>query len=377
MIKRILKMIGLIIGTIVVLLVIVGVLFVNLNPEFGGKASAEKIKEYSKSPNYRIDKFVNKEEVKLSFTASQYIEMIFKFFRIQPNTVPDISIPVVHSDSTEIAVYESDIPRLIWFGHSTFLLQVGGKNILIDPMFGDVPAPHPWLGNSRFSKSLPLEIEKLPFIDFVILSHDHYDHLDYGSISKLKSKVKQFYTPLGVGNHLIAWGIDQSKVKELDWWDEVEIGEFIFACTPAQHFSGRGIGDNAATLWASWVIKSENHSIFFSGDSGYSTHFKEIGEKYGPFDFAMIECGQYNEQWKQIHMMPEETVQAGIDLKAELIMPIHWAAFKLAFHTWTDPIERVTKKAKEMEMPIATPMIGESIFINRLDAFPQSRWWSK
>ncbi len=377
MLKRILKMIGLIIFTFVVLLVVVGVLFLNFSPEFGGKASDAKLEQYSKSDNFKIDKFVNKEEVKLSFTAGQYVEMIFKFFRTQPNTIPDKSIPVIHYDSTEVAIYNSDIPRLIWFGHSAFLLQINSKNILVDPMFGDVPAPHPWLGKSRFSKSLPIEIEKLPHIDAVILSHDHYDHLDYGSISKLKSKVKQFYTPLGVGNHLTAWGIDTSKVKELDWWDEVKFGEFTFACTPAQHFSGRGIGDNASTLWASWVIKDKENTIFFSGDSGYNTHFKEIGDKYGPFDFAMIECGQYNEQWKQIHMMPEETVLAGIDLKAKLIMPIHWAAFKLAFHTWTDPIERVIKKAKEMNIPIATPMIGEAILIDNKNEFPNSNWWTK
>lgn len=377
MLKQILKMIGLIIGSLVVLIVVAGVLFLNFSPEFGGKASDEQLEQYGKSANFKIDKFVNKEEVKLSFTAGQYVEMIFKFFGTQPKAVPDKSIPVISFDSTEIAVYDSDIPRLIWFGHSAFLLQISGKNILIDPMFGDVPAPHPWLGKSRFSKSLPIEIEKLPYIDVVILSHDHYDHLDYGSINRLASKVKQFYTPLGVGNHLTAWGIDANKVKELDWWDKVNLGEFTFVCTPAQHFSGRGISDNAATLWASWVIKSENHSIFFSGDSGYNIHFKEIGEKYGPFDIAMIECGQYNEQWKQIHMMPEETVLAGIDLKAELIMPIHWAAFKLAFHTWTDPIERVTKKAKEMNLPITTPMIGEPIILDKQKAFPNSEWWTR
>lgn len=370
-------MIFLIIGAFLFLLVFAGVLFVNFYPAFGAKVTPERQEHYAKSPNYTSDKFVNKEEVKLSFSFLQFVKMLFKFLGSQPNTIPDKDIPVVHYDNTDIAIYDSDIPRLIWFGHSTFLLQVSGKSILIDPMFGDVPAPHPWLGKHRFSKSLPIEIEKLPQIDAVILSHDHYDHLDYGSITKLKSKVNQFFTPLGVGSHLTEWGIDSSKVKELDWWDEVQYGDFTFACTPAQHFSGRRMGDRGATLWASWVIKTAENSIFFSGDSGYNAHFKEIGEKHGPFDFAMIECGQYNEQWKQIHMMPEQTVLAGIDLKAKLIMPIHWAAFKLAFHTWTDPIERVTKKAKEMNLPIATPMIGEPILIDKQNQFPHSDWWTK
>jgi L-ascorbate metabolism protein UlaG (beta-lactamase superfamily) len=241
-------------------------------------------------------------------------------------------------------------------------------------MFGKVPAPHPTLGNNRFSKELPIEVEKLPLIDAVLISHDHYDHLDYGSIKKLKEKVKMFYTPLGVGAHLHEWGIEKERIVELDWWQETTFDSLIFRCTPAQHFSGRGLNDRANTLWSSWIIQSEHDNIFFSGDSGYGPHFKEIGDKYGPFDFAMMECGQYNELWPEIHMFPEETAQAGIDVQAKLIMPIHWGAFKLGMHPWTEPVERISKKADELGIEMIIPKIGEPIEFYNSSGI-KSTWW--
>lgn len=368
-------MIGIVLGSIVLIVIIVGVLFINFNPEFGGSPSKEKSIEYSKSSNYKDGEFLNKTKVEMSFTFSQYIEMIFKFFGSQPNTIPDKPLPVSKLNPTEVDSYNSSTPRVIWFGHSAILLQINNKNILIDPMFGDVPAPHPWLGKSRFTDGLPLEIEQMPKVDAVLFSHDHYDHLDYSSIMKLKDKVENFYVPLGLGNHLLEWGIEADRIQEMDWWSETEFENMTFACTPAQHFSGRGISDRNSTLWASWVIKSDSTTLYFSGDSGYNTHFKEIGVKYGPFDFAMMECGQYNQQWKQIHMMPEETVQAGLDLKAKLIMPIHWGAFKLAFHTWTDPVERLEKESQRLGLPITTPIIGVPIVLSNPPIAPHNKWW--
>ena len=179
----------------------------------------------------------------------------------------------------------------------------------------------------------------------------------------MKDKVSKFYAPLGVGLHLREWGVHPAQIVELDWWEEATHEDLVFKCAPAQHFSGRGLSDRGATLWGSWVIQSPTENIFFSGDSGYGPHFKEIGDTYGPFDFAMMECGQYNEMWKEIHMMPEETAQAGIDIKAKFIMPIHWGAFKLAMHSWTDPIERVIKKAQSLDLPVIAPKIGEPIYL--------------
>ncbi|PRX54839.1 MBL fold metallo-hydrolase [Flagellimonas meridianipacifica] len=361
-----------VIGIIVGILIIGTILFVNLSPQFGGKATEEQKKEYAKSKNYKDEKFVNTNEVKLDMSFGDMIKSLIGFLRKQPNSVPTKSLDVVKMDSLQL-VNTKEPSTLYWFGHSSFLLQVQDKIILIDPMFGDVPAPHPLLGNKRFSTELPMEVEKIPEIDMVILSHDHYDHLDYGSIQKLKNKVKMFYAPLGVGVHLNEWGVEKERIVELDWWQETAYEDVKLVCTPAQHFSGRGFSDRAKTLWSSWVIQSNGENIFFSGDSGYSEHFKQIGDKYGPFDFAMIECGQYNRLWPDIHMFPEETAQAGLDVGAERIMPIHWGAFKLALHTWTDPIKRVAKKSNELGIELVAPKIGEPIFFQQDMAL--NPWW--
>lgn len=363
------------IGTIIIILVLTTVTigFIKLSPQFGGKATFEQREHYQKSNNYKNEKFINQKEVQLDMGLRDMGRSLVGYFKPQVNSTPLANVQVQRIDSLEI-VQHKDSARVVWFGHSAFLLQISNKTILIDPMFGDVPAPHPMLGGKRFSKELPIAVEKLPNIDAVLISHDHYDHLDYETIQKLKDRVERFYTPLGVGAHLVAWGVEPSRIVELDWWEEAQFNDLKFACTPAQHFSGRGLTDRAKTLWSSWVIQSETESIFFSGDSGYASHFKEIGEKYGPFDFAMMECGQYNEMWSDIHMFPEETLQAGIDVRAKTIMPIHWGAFKLAMHSWTDPIERITKAAEKFDVKIVIPQIGETLDINALE-YTTKTWW--
>ena len=371
--KRFFKMLLSIIASIIILIVLIVVLFIRLSPEFGGEASVVQKVEYAKSENFSDGKFVNKESVNLDVSFSQFVKIIRQYMKPHPNTVPENAIAVNKLDSLSI-VHNQTETKMVWFGHSTFLLEIGKQNILIDPMFGSVPAPHPALGTKRFSNELPIEIESLPQIDVVILSHDHYDHLDYGSIIKLKDKVGMFYVPLGLGAHLIEWGIPIERVKELDWWEEIVHDGLVFKCAPAQHFSGRGMTDRMNTLWASWIIQSKKENIFFSGDSGYGNHFKAIGEKYGPFDFAMIECGQYNDLWSDIHMFPEETAQAAVDLKTKRMMPIHWGAFKLAMHEWTDPVERVIKKAKELKMEIVVPQIGSQINMKK-PIVDEIQWW--
>lgn len=309
----------------------------------------------------------------MEMSFKDFTKSMAAYFSPQPHSVPEKDITVATIDSVTVSDYDGPT-RLVWFGHSAFLLQMDGKNILLDPMFGEVPAPAPFLGKKRFSAQLPIIVEKLPVIDVVIFSHDHYDHLDYGSVLALKDKVKQFITPLGVGSHLEKWGVPSNHIQELDWWQETNVEDITFACTPAQHFSGRGLTDRGSTLWSSWVIKASDENLFFSGDSGYGDHFKDIGNAYGPFDFAMLECGQYNELWHAIHMMPEETAQAGIDLKAKKAMPIHWGAFKLAMHPWTEPVERVSAKAKELQLPLVTPKIGVPIVLGNEEQ-SSSKWW--
>lgn len=369
--KKIIKMILLSIVGIVLFLVITVALFVNLSPQFGKGPTKEQQEVYNKSGHFENGKFVNTHASPMDVNFGKVLkEMIKK----DPTRKPSKTIAVEKIDSLNIVNTNDSITQLTWFGHSTFLLEMDGKKILIDPMFGDTPSPHPWLGVKRYSKELPIEVEQLPAIDAVILSHDHYDHLDYESIKKLKDKVAHYYAPLGVGNHLIEWGVDPKNVHEFNWWDATNIDNIELVCTPARHFSGRGLTDRASTLWASWVIKGKKSNIFFSGDSGYDDHFKEIGKKYGPFDIALMECGQYNQDWKYIHMMPEETAQAAVDVKSKVVLPIHWGAFTLAFHSWTDPIERVSIKAKELGIPVATPKIGEPIIIGN-ETYPNQNWW--
>ncbi len=361
------------IGVLITIIVVVGVLFVNLSPQFGGKATSEQQKAYAQSQNYQDGRFNNIGGVKNEMSGGDMLKAIRSMLKTVPNAKPKSPIQVQKIDSLNILQYQSET-RFIWFGHSTFLLQINNKSILIDPMFSDVPAPHPLLGSKRFSKELPIEIEKLPKIDAVVLSHDHYDHLDYTSIKNLKHKVDVFYAPLGLGNHLREWGITSEKIVELDWWQDVNLDDLTFISTPAQHFSGRGVTDRDKTLWCSWIIQSDSESIFFSGDSGYGPHFKTIGDRYGPFDFAMMECGQYNPLWSEIHMFPEETAQAGLDVKAKKLMPIHWGAFKLAPHAWLDPIERVVVKAKELNVELVIPEIGQPTLVNGKHT-PFEQWW--
>ena len=359
---------------LIVALVVFYYLFVGFYPSFGGDVSKDRQDSYRMSAQFNQGTFVNSNPVKLDMSFGQMLSISRKvFFQKTENGRPAQDIKPVKIDSTDLADYASPT-RLFWFGHSSFLIQMNDKNILIDPMFSAVPAPHTLLGSKRFNSEMPIEVQQLPNLDVVLISHDHYDHLDYRTIKALKDKVNQFYTPLGVGVHLEAWGVAKEKIKELDWWQETSLDDMTFICAPARHFSGRKMNNRQSTLWGSWILQSATENIFFSGDSGYDTHFKEIGEKYGPFDFAMLECGQYNTMWPDVHMFPEETAQAGIDLKAAKIMPIHWGAFKLAMHSWTDPVERVTKKANELNVPVITPQIGEEIILNEETA-RSIAWW--
>lgn len=363
----------LIVTTVLIGVIVIAItLFLNLSPQFGASKKAKRTTKILNSPNYYDGTFENKEKtvVMTEFKLSTF----FEFFT-DGDKVPDIPIPVQSINPEQINGLADSLTRVTWFGHSTVLIETSGKTIFIDPMFGEVPAPIPWFGSKRFNPKLPLDIESLPFIDVVLISHDHYDHLDYGSIIKLKEKVGKFYAPLGVGAHLISWGINPDNVIEMDWWETESFEELTFVSTPARHFSGRGLFDRGSTLWCSWVIQSEYMNIFFSGDGGYGEHFKEIGDKYGPFDFTMLECGQYNEQWAQIHMLPKQIPQAQIDLRGKLMMPIHWGAFKLALHRWNEPVELLLKETTKLGMDVATPEIGEPIIIG--EPFPNVHWFAK
>jgi L-ascorbate metabolism protein UlaG (beta-lactamase superfamily) len=254
------------------------------------------------------------------------------------------------------------------------MVEIAGKTLLLDPMLGHTPSPIPFTGSRRYSGQLPFELGELPAIDAVIISHDHYDHLDYGSIQRLKSIVQRFIVPLGVGAHLESWGVPKSAIEEHGWGDAFEYGGLKLVCMPARHFSGRSVGGADSTLWCSWIIDSGSERIFFSGDSGYGPHFREIGETYGPFDLTMMDCGQYDDRWPGVHMRPEEAVQAHLDVNGKRLVPIHWAAFTLAVHDWSEPAERVLQAAKQRGIQLATPRIGEPVPVRSAE-YPAEAWW--
>lgn len=374
MLKRLFKRIMIAIVTILITLVISYFLFTNFYPTFGGDITKERKEIYKESPQYKNNKFNNTLPVPKDLSFTETLSLAYKFFTTKvPNARPKKDLNVKTVDSADVANYNKE-SRLFWYGHSSFLLQIEGKNILLDPMLGKVAAPHPLMSANRFNTKFPIALEQLNKIDAVLFSHDHYDHLDYETILKIKDKAKRFYVPLGVGVHLEAWGVAKDKITELDWWQNTKLDNLTFVCTPAQHFSGRKLNNSQSTLWSSWVIQSKQDNIYFSGDSGYSPHFKEIGDKYGPFDIALMECGQYNQMWADIHMMPEETAQAGLDVQAKKIVPIHWAGFKLALHSWTDPIVRVKARAKELNLDVITPEIGDEIIVKDTTN-NTTNWW--
>jgi L-ascorbate metabolism protein UlaG (beta-lactamase superfamily) len=285
-------------------------------------------------------------------------------------TVPRAPIPVQRLDAAALAAAPD--ASLFRLGHSTLLLKLGGEFWLTDPVFSERASPVRWAGPKRFHAP-PISIAELPPIKGVILSHDHYDHLDRAAVLELAPKVEMFITPLGVGDRLIAWGIPASRVRQLDWWQQTTLGGVRLVAAPAQHFSGRGLSDGDRTLWASWVILAGDLRLFFSGDTGYHAGFKTIGERFGPFDVTLMETGAYDAQWPDIHMQPEQTLQAHLDLQGRWLMPVHNGTFDLALHAWHEPFDRIHALAQARGVPLATPGMGERLSL----AQPQAgaRWW--
>ena len=234
--------------------------------------------------------------------------------------------------------------NVYWLGHSTLVVETGGKRLIVDPIFGSAS---PFSLMTRLQPA-PIAFEELPEIHGVLISHDHYDHLEMESAKKFAAKGVPFFVPLGVGSHLRSWGVPENLINEMDWWEEKELDGVTIACTPSRHFSGRGLSDGNSTLWSSWSIIGEEKRFYYSGDTSYSPHFKEIGEKYGPFDIAAIENGAYNENWSDVHLFPEQSVQASLDVKAKAMIPVHWGMYDLALHEWFEPINRAVAHGEKL-----------------------------
>lgn len=345
--------------------------FVSFAPQFGKVPEGKDLERIKQSKNYGQNEFVNLIETKMDFSLSDMPKMMYNFFNPPKGKNPQKPQPTnwQGGDNTDI----DSLAYVTWYGHSAVLLEIDDKRILIDPMLGSASAPVSFL-TKRFDYQKPIDLKNIEHIDAIIISHDHYDHLDHVSILELKDKTDHFFTALGVGSHLKHWGVKPENITELDWWQSKSFKGLEITAAPARHFSGRGITDRNKTQWASWAVKGQHQNIYFSGDGGYGPHFKTIGEKLGPFDFAMMECGQYNELWSAIHMMPEQSVQAGQDVKGKVLMPIHWGAFDLAPHKWQDPIERFSKEANAKGAQFTSPVIGERFSIG--GDFPNTEWWT-
>jgi L-ascorbate metabolism protein UlaG (beta-lactamase superfamily) len=335
----------------------------------GKLPSAKLLERLKRSPNYKGKGFQNLSDTPMKAEDTSYWKMTRDYFKKHPNTKPPGILPTVKTDLKNITGTK---PVFIWFGHSSYFIRFNNKNFLVDPVFSGNAAPVSFMVKA-FPGADIYTLDEIPEIDVLILTHDHYDHLDYKTIRNLKGKVGKVISSLGISSHLSYWGIDEEKIVELDWWDAIKLdGELEMVAAPARHFSGRGI-KRAQSLWSSFILRSPAYSFYLGGDSGYDHHFKDIGEKYGPFDLAVLECGQYNRMWPLIHMMPEETAQAAIDLKAKVLLPVHWGKFMLAMHEWNEPVKRVLIKAKELNLKVTTPRIGEPVIID--ESYPDNSWW--
>lgn len=320
-------------------------------------------------------KYQNTIDTRMDMSPAKMFSVLWRMVRGVEDRAPKHLLPNVAFDA---ARFNADTQETLisWFGHSSLLVKFAGKNILFDPVFNPRASMFSFAGPKNFGYAHPMHVSKLPRIDMVVLSHDHYDHLDRGVIMDIHASVPQFYVPLGVGARLVKWGVDPAKVKEFDWWQKTDVGGlFELVCTPSRHFSGRGITDRNTTLWCSWVFIGREERFYFSGDSGYSPEFKTIGDTYGPFDFAFIECGQYNRDWEAIHMMPEQSVQAALDVRTALAIPIHWGKFALALHGWKEPVQRFIGEAEKRGLPYFFPQIGDAYAAKNITNVPPA-WWS-
>ena len=334
---------------------------------FGHVPIGTRLERIKKVPNYRDGAFQN-----LSLTpvmVNGILINIRDFLQPGQDREPSQPLPSVKTDLNDLPAAGA---TLIWFGHSSYLLKIAGKTILVDPVFSGNASPVSFFGKS-YSGSNVYSVADMPEIDILLLTHDHYDHLDYDTIRKLRPKVKQVVASLGVGAHLERWDYSPEMMRELAWHEGTDLdGGFRLTALPARHFSGR-LFKRGQTLWSSFVLDAPDYKLYLGGDSGYDTHFAKIGTQYGPFDLAILECGQYNQNWPYIHMMPEQTAQAALDLQAKALLPVHWGKFTLALHPWYEPIERVTKSAQKLRLTLATPLIGQPTGIG--GPYPDTAWW--
>lgn len=361
-----LKITGIIVAVLVLAVLVVDRSLASASYRKGGK----QMKRIQSSPNYRDGRFRNPVAWQQP-SFGEYSSTMWEFLFGGDQRTPGRPLPLQAVDLHHFSDEGDNQLNVTWLGHSSLMINIDGYKILADPVFQTRISV---FGPSRFNGDVPLDIDQLPEIDVVVISHNHYDHLNKYSIRLLARRSKWFLVPLGVGAELEGWGVPRERIIERDWWQGTKIDDGLtITATPAQHFSGRSLSDRDKTLWVSWVIQGSYHKIFFSGDSGYFDGFKKIGELYGPFDMTFMECGAYNEKWRHIHMFPEETVQAHLDLKGNILHPIHWGTFNLALHPWYEPMRRLNAAAASAGVKTATPVVGETTVFS--GSIPSEKWW--
>lgn len=360
-------------GSVLLLALLGGAAFVVLSlPPFGARASGSRLERERTNPQFENGRFVNVERpAPYSFAVVR--TLIAGQFSGDEVREPPAPMPIVPVDPAALAAAPKPGLRAFWIGHASVYVEVDGVRVLIDPVFSQYASPFP-VGPKRFHPP-PIALADLPRIDAVVISHDHYDHLDMATVRQLAARGTVFFVPLGVGAHLERWQVPMAQIRELEWWQEGGVGGVRFVCTPTRHYSGRGLTDSRATLWSSWSVVGPQHRFFYSGDTGYSKHFAEIGARLGPFDMSFIKVGAYGpgQPWIDIHMTPEDAVRAHGEVGAKRLFPVHWGTFNLAFHAWDEPIRRTVKAAAARGADLVTPRIGQMIDAERL--FSADPWW--
>jgi len=340
----------------------------------GAAPKGERLARIQRSPNYGDGGFRNPDATSLVGSGSTW-QMIRRWLGGHEQRVPPGPMPVVLRTRADFAQPPASGLRATWLGHSTVLLEIDGARILIDPVWARRVSPSSLIGPRRFHEP-PLALGYLPPLDAILASHDHYDHLDRGVIRALARSAAQerarFVVPLGVGAHLERWGVSAERITELDWTESTVVGPLSITATPARHFSGRGLSDRNHTLWASWSVAGPKHRVFHSGDTGPFPGFTDIGARHGPFDLTLIKIGAYDTEWPDIHLSPEQAVDAHSRLRGKLLLPIHWGTFNLAFHAWDEPADRVVAAAGAGTQ-LVMPRPGESV--EPATARPVEKWW--
>ena len=341
--------------------------------KFGKSPSGDRLEMCKQSLNYKDGKFQNFSETPELAEGYTMLGLTYnQFFKKVPRRRPIDPIPSIKTNLLKLSINE-DI--LIWFGHSSYFIQLDGKRILVDPVFSGNASPIP-ATNKSFQGTDIYTVADLPPIDYLFITHDHYDHLDYKTIVQLKHKTKTVICGLGVGAHFEYWGYDKALIIEKDWHEAVALDSgFTAYVTPARHFSGRGLSRNT-TLWCSFLLQTPSMKIYIGGDSGYDRHYAEIGQQFGPIDLAVLDNGQYDPAWPLIHMHPKEVLQAAQDLKARRLLPVHSSKFVMANHPWDEPLKKITELNKLNPIPLVTPLIGAPVDL-RNDQEKFTSWWTE